>query len=111
MSGPELVVLRPRAMAAGGEAVSVPCDLSDRSQTATVVERAVASFGPIDIHVNNAGIGSSADPRPIYSDRGFPHPDIHVPSLYELALLLPFGLPDWPFFHLLSCDSLMAVTR
>jgi 3-hydroxybutyrate dehydrogenase len=73
--------------AAGGEAVSVPCDLSDRSQTATVVERAVASFGPIDILVNNAGIGSSADPRPLAEYR-----DEFWDLTLELNLTAPYVL-------------------
>lgn len=51
--------------AAGGDASALACDLSDRSQSIGLVERAAVPFGSTDILVNNAGIGSSADLRPL----------------------------------------------
>ena len=47
--------------------------------------------------------------------RASPSPSSNA-SIAKVALLrdpaaLPFGLPDWPFFHLLSCGSSIAVTR
>jgi NAD(P)-dependent dehydrogenase (short-subunit alcohol dehydrogenase family) len=50
---------------AGGDATALACDLGDRAQTLDLVERAAAPYGPLDVLVNNAGIGSSADPRPL----------------------------------------------
>ena len=43
--------------AKGGEALSVPTDLSDGEQTSALVRRALESFGRVDILVNNAGYG------------------------------------------------------
>src|SRR5919108_6546914 len=43
--------------AAGGEALAVPTDITDAAQVAALAARAVASFGRIDVLVNNAGAG------------------------------------------------------
>ena len=51
--------------AAGGTALAFPADLSDRATPRRVVEDVESKFGPIEILVNNAGIGSSSDPRPV----------------------------------------------
>src|SRR5580765_6150937 len=50
---------------AGGTALALPADLSDRSVPANVIAEVQRSLGPIEILVNNAGVGSSANPRPI----------------------------------------------
>lgn len=42
---------------AGGNAISVACDVSRREQVDALVETAVEKFGRIDIWVNNAGFG------------------------------------------------------
>jgi NAD(P)-dependent dehydrogenase (short-subunit alcohol dehydrogenase family) len=48
--------------AAGHRAISLTCDVSDETQAAAVVERAVATFGRLDMAFNNAGIaGPSGD--------------------------------------------------
>lgn len=39
----------------GGEALSVPTDLSDAEETSALVEKALAAFGRVDVLVNNAG--------------------------------------------------------
>jgi short-subunit dehydrogenase len=41
----------------GGEALVLPCDVSDRAQVFAAAERAVQHFGQIDLLVNNAGYG------------------------------------------------------
>ncbi len=40
----------------GHQAISVICDVADEAQAAAMVERAVASFGQLDMAFNNAGI-------------------------------------------------------
>ncbi|MBI3865793.1 MAG: SDR family oxidoreductase [Planctomycetia bacterium] len=51
--------------AAGGTALALPADLSDRSVPSKVVGDVERSLGSIEILVNNAGVGSSSMPRPV----------------------------------------------
>ncbi|HVX15833.1 MAG TPA: SDR family NAD(P)-dependent oxidoreductase [Pirellulales bacterium] len=51
--------------AAGGESHALSADLADRGTAARVVSQVTHAFGPVEILVNNAGVGSSADPRPL----------------------------------------------
>lgn len=40
-----------------GEVLTVPCDITDPQQVNTLIEKAVAEFGQIDVLVNTAGAG------------------------------------------------------
>src|SRR4051794_23724097 len=40
----------------GGEALVVPCDVSDRAAVDAMVDRVSEAFGRLDILVNNAGV-------------------------------------------------------
>jgi NAD(P)-dependent dehydrogenase (short-subunit alcohol dehydrogenase family) len=51
--------------ALGGEALVVTADLSQRDAAAHVVDEIEGAWGPVEILVNNAGVGSSSSPRPI----------------------------------------------
>jgi NAD(P)-dependent dehydrogenase (short-subunit alcohol dehydrogenase family) len=42
--------------AAGHDAIAVTCDVADEAQAAAMIERAVATFGRLDMAFNNAGI-------------------------------------------------------
>jgi NAD(P)-dependent dehydrogenase (short-subunit alcohol dehydrogenase family) len=49
--------------AAGGQAIGIPCDVSEKDQIQDMVGRVVAEFGTVDVLVNNAqGFGSKAAP-------------------------------------------------
>ena len=50
---------------AGGRATTVVADLAQRGAARTVFDAAVSALGRVDILVNDAGVGSSADPRPV----------------------------------------------
>jgi NAD(P)-dependent dehydrogenase (short-subunit alcohol dehydrogenase family) len=45
-----------RIVAEGGNAIGVACDVSDETQVAAAVDRAVTEFGRLDMAFNNAGI-------------------------------------------------------
>lgn len=51
--------------AAGGIALALPANLADKAIPSSLVGEVEAKLGPIEILVNNAGIGSSADPRAV----------------------------------------------
>lgn len=69
---------------AGGHAVALAADLTQKDAPASVLAQTEAQLGPIDILVNNAGIGSSSDPRPIadFND-----------DFWDLTLLLNLTVP------------------
>lgn len=48
---------------AGGEAIAVSADLADSDTPIRLVKSVVDQWGPIEILVNNAGVGSSQSPR------------------------------------------------
>ncbi|MGD9889682.1 MAG: SDR family NAD(P)-dependent oxidoreductase, partial [Dehalococcoidia bacterium] len=45
-----------RIRAAGGEAHAVKCDVSRPEERAHLIDEAVATYGPVDILVNNAAV-------------------------------------------------------
>jgi NADP-dependent 3-hydroxy acid dehydrogenase YdfG len=64
---------------AGGQALAIPTDVTDRTQLTQLGERATATFGRVDVLVNNAGASWS---KPLTSSR----PD-EVVRLLEVNLL------------------------
>ena len=50
---------------AGGSALAYPADLADRAVPQKLVADVQQALGPVEILVNNAGVGSSANPRPV----------------------------------------------
>ncbi len=61
----ELTDVADEIRAAGGETMTLAADLSDRAAPARIVQAVKRELGPVEILVNNAGIGSSQDPRPL----------------------------------------------
>jgi NAD(P)-dependent dehydrogenase (short-subunit alcohol dehydrogenase family) len=53
------------ARSQGGHAVALAADLSDRDTARQLVAKAAEALGSVEILVNNAGLGSSAKPRPV----------------------------------------------
>src|SRR5688500_4721327 len=51
--------------ARGAAVLTRPADLADSTAPRQIVERVQKEWGPIQVLVNNAGIGSSAGPRPL----------------------------------------------
>lgn len=61
----ELEEVCEQIRAASGTARAITADLADRGAAARIVPQVKQALGPIEILVNNAGVGSSADPRPV----------------------------------------------
>ncbi len=55
----------------GGEAIFIPCDVSQSAQVEALVKRAVETFGRLDFACNNAGIGGEAAQTADYSVDGW----------------------------------------
>ena len=55
----QLESVAEKIRSAGGEALAVPCDISNQEQCKKVVGKALEAFGTIDILVNNAGVVDS----------------------------------------------------
>ena len=50
---------------ASGRAQAFPADLTDRGVPRNLVENVEQELGPVQILVNNAGLGSGSNPRPV----------------------------------------------
>ncbi len=61
----ELAALVETITAAGGQAAAIPADLTERETPARLLDQVRQTWGPVEILVNNAGVGSSQDPRPL----------------------------------------------
>ena len=61
----ELAEVLGRIRGSGATAVAISADLSHRAAPAKVVAEVERSLGPIEILVNNAGVGSSSNPKPV----------------------------------------------
>jgi citronellol/citronellal dehydrogenase len=83
--------------AAGGEALSVPCDVRDPDNVATAVGAIVEKFGVIDVVVNNAGaIDLRSTPQ---------LPAKHFQRLLAINVEGPFALVQSAFEHLRRSDN------
>lgn len=51
--------------AKGGKAQALTADLTNRKEPARIVQQISETSGPIDVLVNNAGVGSSSNPKPV----------------------------------------------
>lgn len=71
---------------AGGQAHAISADLADKASIGRIIDETVRQFGPVEILVNNAGLGSSSNPKPIVAfDDDF----------WELSLRINLTAPYW----------------
>ena len=70
-TAPELESTLAELTTLGAKAAAFTADLSDRAEPARLAAEVVSRLGQIDVLVNNAGVGSAIDPRPVaeFSDR------------------------------------------
>jgi NAD(P)-dependent dehydrogenase (short-subunit alcohol dehydrogenase family) len=61
----ELAEVVETIRAGGGNAQAFAADLTDRSVPRRLVDQVQQAWGPVQILINNAGIGSSANPKPV----------------------------------------------
>ncbi len=73
--------------AGGGEAIAFEADLSDPAAPVELVRQVEQALGPIEILVNNAGVGSSGSPRPFVD-----YDDNHWDLTMQVNLNAPYHL-------------------
>ncbi|MFJ4950610.1 SDR family oxidoreductase [Streptomyces sp. NPDC088760] len=80
---------------AGRKAIAVPCDIRDEDNCRSLIERAVAEFGHIDVLVNNAAYQmSQPDGIEAISTEQFDR--VMRTNLYGMFWLTKFALPHIP---------------
>jgi short-subunit dehydrogenase len=74
----------------GGRAVVQPADVTDRAQVRRVVDETLATFGRIDVWVNNAGQGITRNPSELTDDDldAVMRANVHS-ALYGMQEVLP----------------------
>jgi NAD(P)-dependent dehydrogenase (short-subunit alcohol dehydrogenase family) len=78
----------------GGEALTIAADVAEPAAPRQIVQHTAAELGPIEVLVNNAGIGSSANPRPVVDfDDDFWELSLRV-NLTAPYLLCKAALPE-----------------
>ena len=85
----EAVSLAAELEAAGSQAAVVEADLSDPSQVTSLVERAAADIGPLDLLVNNASLFEYDDLASLDPERYLRHQAIN--ALAPLLLIREFA--------------------
>ncbi|HSR10477.1 MAG TPA: SDR family NAD(P)-dependent oxidoreductase, partial [Thermodesulfobacteriota bacterium] len=94
-SGKELAILEKEfSRLAGAPCVSIVADLTQKGAVDQVWTKATSAMGHIEILVNNAGIGSSANPKPVvdYDDDFWDtllYVNLTVPYLFSKKALPP----------------------
>lgn len=71
---------------AGGEAVAVACNVLESADLKGLIDFAVATYGTVNILVNNAGMGGGGRENPFNIDRKY------VEKIYAINLLAPWEL-------------------
>ena len=66
-SSTELASARAEIESLGARCAAFTVDLADRASASHLVADVEAQLAPVDVLVNNAGVGSSIDPRPVAS--------------------------------------------
>ncbi len=61
----ELEALVEQIRRSGGQAMAIVADLTDRGSPARIVQQVTDTWGPVEVLVNNAGVGSSQNPKPL----------------------------------------------
>jgi NADP-dependent 3-hydroxy acid dehydrogenase YdfG len=76
--------------ASGGKAIGFACDVTKRAEVEALIQKAVDSFGRVDVIVNNAGITPIAPIESLKVDEWDRQIDVNIKGLlYGVAAALP----------------------
>jgi NADP-dependent 3-hydroxy acid dehydrogenase YdfG len=88
-----LTALRQRIESAGGTALDIPCDVTDRQSVKNLIDETVKQFGRIDILINNAGIMANAPMTKCRIDDWDDMIDVNIKGLlYGVGYVMPIML-------------------
>jgi NADP-dependent 3-hydroxy acid dehydrogenase YdfG len=89
----------------GGKVIAVATDVSDRAQVKQLVERAVQTYGRIDVMINNAGLMPQALLEKLQIDEWDRMIDVNVKGvLYGIAAVLPY-MKEQKAGHVINVSS------
>ncbi|MCL0044159.1 SDR family oxidoreductase [Dehalococcoidia bacterium] len=63
---PHIEATAEEVRALGSQAIAIPTDVTDSTQVDHMVQQSIATFGKIDVLINNAGIVREHKPKPIW---------------------------------------------
>ncbi|WP_423140739.1 SDR family oxidoreductase [Parablastomonas sp. CN1-191] len=91
--------------AAGGDALAIATDVTDRAQVANLIDRAVRTYGCIDVLINNAGIMPLSALESLKVDEWDSMIDVNIKGvLYGIAAVLPY-MKEQKSGHVISTAS------
>ena len=74
----------------GGEALSIPCDVTNKEEVYAVAEKTKANYGSIDILINNAGVMPLSYMKNLHVEEWEQMIDVNLKGvLYNIAAVLP----------------------
>lgn len=99
MAGRFALATKPEISGAGGAAIAVQTDVTDRTQVQGLVDAAIAQYGRIDVMINNAGLIANAPLDALKVDEWDAMIDINLKGvLYGIAALPVFRKQDTGHF-------------
>jgi len=90
----------------GGEAITLPTDLADETECSVVIERVKALVGPVDVLVNNAGLGWYGYSDKMPWDTARQMIEVNIASLTKLTLLFLGEMKERGNGHIINIGSI-----
>lgn len=96
-------------IATGGEAVAIPCDVTRRDQVTALIERALSTYGQIDILGNNAGITRDARLVKMTEDEFDRVIDVNLKGAFNMAQAVAGPMIERGYGRIISTASIVAL--
>jgi len=95
--------------AAGGEALAVPCDVTQRDQVAAAVKKVLDTFGQIDIVGNNAGITRDARLVKMTEDDFDQVVNVNLKGVFNLTQAVAPHMVERGYGRIISTSSIVGI--
>lgn len=94
---------------AGGEAIAVPCDVSDEESVKKAVEAVLSRFGKIDILLNNAGVAVPGSVENLTEEQWDRAMDTNVKGIFLMSKYIVPGMKERGYGRIVNVASVNAV--